>query len=89
MNTPDELDNSPTARRERFTIILAAQFEQPQYAYAANKNGGSRAYAEKFVGALLDGSAEHSGAAVQATCRALGVGKTFKALHTFLTGDRK
>lgn len=83
------LDNSPAARRERFAVILAGQFEQPAYALAASKNGGPRAYAEKYVAGLTVGSAEHTGAAVQATCRALGIGKTLKALKAFLIEERR
>jgi hypothetical protein len=82
------LDNSPAARRERFTVILAGQFEQPQYARAVSRHTDARHYAEVYVASLIDGTAEHSGAAVQSTCRALGVGKTYKALKAFLTEER-
>ena len=85
---PLNLDNSPAARRERFTAILADQFEQPAYTMAASKHGGPCPYAELFVSRLIDGTADHSGDATQAACRALGIKKTLKALRAYLTEVR-
>lgn len=77
-----------STQRERFQIVLTGQYEHfhkhdARYAYVA-QNLTPAQHAEKMVAALATHGADKDGDAVKATCKALGVKHTYKAIREFL-----
>jgi hypothetical protein len=81
-----------TTQAERFEIVLADQvirlFKTAKYAYMSQKNT-PEAFAKQMTAALANGCADKSGDAVRATCTALGVKHTYKAIEAFLSNQPK
>lgn len=78
--------------RERFLTVLTGQFERlfetPAYARVASVMTPA-ALALNIVEGLERGSADKDGDGVKATCKALGVKCTYKAIAAFLKDGSK
>jgi hypothetical protein len=76
-----------TTNRERFETVLAGQyrrlFETPDYALAAARYT-PEALAAQMTAGLLDGTANKDGDGIKATCKALGINHTYKAIGAYL-----
>lgn len=75
-------------QRERFQAVLTSQYEHfhksdARYAYVAQRLTPAE-HAAKMTAALATHGADKDGDAVKATCKALGVKHTYKAIRKFL-----
>lgn len=79
-----------TSNQTRFAIVLMDQlktlFETPEYATAARKYTPEQA-ALKYTLNLAAGKMDKDGRAIVATCKALGVSHTYKAIGAYLSGE--
>ena len=76
------------AQFDRFFIVLKSQYTHrfetdPAFAHVASRTTPED-LARKMTCGLAAGSANKDGAAVKATCAALGIKHTYKAIREFL-----
>jgi hypothetical protein len=79
---------------ERFTAALGQQYANlfvthPAYRVHRTKGTNPDTLALDVTRGLLDGGADKSGAGVIATCRALGIPHTYKAIKAYLKEPTK
>ena len=75
---------------DRFITVYAAQLQHefdtnPEYARVA-KQISAHDLAVRMAEGLMNGSASKSGHAIKATCNALGIKYTYKAIAEYLKG---
>lgn len=72
----------------KFERLLCKNYEflfssDPEYAYAARRTTPAD-LAAKMTSCLRDGSANKDGQGIKATCKALGIAYTYKAIAAYL-----